>query len=102
LRGQEGFTPNHLATLCGWAFHFVECSWPRHIQASNGKWLLLLFLLVLASVSFIGEFLPNFDLENIIAALPQGFFMEKMTQICQILKSFFLSNHQIFMISPSR
>jgi len=36
-------------------------------QASNGKWLFLLFLLVLATVYFTGEFLPNFDLENIIS-----------------------------------
>jgi hypothetical protein len=77
LQGQEDFTPNHLATLCGWAFHFVECSRPRHIQASNGKWLFLLFLLVLASVSFTGEYLPNFDLENIISTYTKDFSWKK-------------------------
>ncbi len=41
------------------------------------------------NVSFTGEFSPDFDLKNMIFNQYKGFFIEKMTQICQILKIFF-------------
>jgi Zn-dependent alcohol dehydrogenase len=31
-----------------------------------------------------GDFLPNFDLPNMISTYKKGFFMEKRTHICQI------------------
>jgi hypothetical protein len=36
-----------------------------------------LFLLVLASFSFIGEFLPNFDLENVTSTYTKDFSWKK-------------------------
>jgi hypothetical protein len=44
----------------------------------------------------------KFWLEKYDFGLYKGFFMEKMTQICQILKIFFPSNCWILMISSSR
>jgi hypothetical protein len=41
----------------------------------------------MASVSFTGEFSPNFDLKNMVLTYTtKEFFMEKNIKICQILK----------------
>jgi hypothetical protein len=52
------------------------------------------------SVSFTGEFLPNYELKNMLSTNAKDFSWEKMAQICQILKNCF-SNRQTFMISYS-
>jgi hypothetical protein len=47
---------------------------------------------------FFGKLSPNFDPENYDFDLYKGFFMKKITKICQTSKKN-NSNHQIFMIS---
>jgi len=37
----------------------------------------------------IGRYLPNFDLKNMISIHTKDFSMEKMAQLCQILRNFF-------------
>ncbi len=55
------------------------------------------------NVSFSSQFLPNFDLENMISTYTKEFFMEKMIQIgLEISKRKKKSNHQIFMKHSSK
>jgi hypothetical protein len=56
---------------------------------------------VKSSVSFTGEFSPNFDLKNMISPYTKDFSWKKNPNSPDF-KEYFFENRQIFMTSSSR